>query len=193
MQSFFWHVLNNAQVYSILEAEILTASTSGSLSQNITWTEAQHLPYFQACLKEAMRVRPAVGLNSTRLIPKGGAEIDGTWLPGGTTVAINGRVLHRDKKVFGEDAEIYRPERWLENEEKAKRMERYMFQFGAGSHLCIGRNLALLEMNKVLPRLIRDYRIRLVRPNEPLKENCTFFVVQGGLEVWIEQRALAVE
>jgi cytochrome P450 len=188
MQSFFWHVLNDNRVYSTLVSEILSARKSGSLSDKVTWAEAQQLPYFQACLKEAMRIRPAVGLNISRLIPPGGAEIDGTWLPEGTSVAVNGWVLHRDKKVFGEDAEEYRPERWLKDEETAKYMERYMFQFGGGSHLCIGRNLALLEMNKVLPRLLQDYHLQLVYPGRPLRSNTTFFVVQTGLEVLITKR-----
>jgi len=191
MQSFFWHVLHEPRIYEALVSEIGNASKSGDLSQRVTWNEAQQLPYFQACLKEAMRVRPAVGLNITRLIPPGGAEIDGTWLPEGTSVAVNGWVLHRDKKVFGEDAELFRPERWLEDENSAKKMERYMFQFGGGSHLCIGRNLALLEINKVVPRLLRDFELRLVNPNRVLKANATFFVVQSGLEVFISERELA--
>ena len=193
MQSFFWHVLHDPRVYSAIVSEILSASKSGSLSENVTWAESQQLPYFQACLKEAMRVRPAVGVNITRLIPLGGAEIDGTWLPEGTSVAVNGWVLHKDKKIFGDDAEEYKPERWLKDEESAKKMERYMFQFGGGSHLCIGRNLALLEMNKVLPHLIRDYHIQLINPDRALKANCTFFVVQSGLEVSIKRREPAKE
>lgn len=188
MQSFFWHVLHDPRVRDTLVSEIMSASQSGNLSERVTWAEAQQLPYFQACLKEAMRVRPAVGVNITRLIPQGGAEIDGTWLPGGTTVAVNGWVLHKDRTIFGEDADDFKPERWLKDEEGAKKMERYMFQFGGGSHLCIGRNLALLEMNKVLPRLIRDYDLKLVHPDRPLKANTTFFVVQSGLEVLIKKR-----
>lgn len=140
-----------------------------------------------------MRVRPAVGLNMSRLIPTGGAEIDGTWLPGGTSVAVNGWVVHRDKQVFGEHVEEFKPERWLKDVEQAKRMERYMFQFGGGSHLCIGRNLALLELNKLLPRLLRDYRMELVHPDRPLKAKATFFVVQSGLEVSISKRSHETE
>jgi cytochrome P450 len=184
MQSFFYHVLKEPEIYSKLVSEILSAP----LSQQVQWTEAQQLPYFQACLKEAMRVRPAVGLNITRLIPPGGADVDGTFFPGGTRVAVNGWVLHRDKGIFGEDVEVFRPERWLGDEENAKRMDRYMFQFGGGAHLCIGRNLALLEINKVIPRLIRDFRFDLVDPDQELKANATFFVVQSGLQVFISKR-----
>ncbi|KAL2019871.1 hypothetical protein VTK56DRAFT_9133 [Thermocarpiscus australiensis] len=189
MQSFFWHVLDSPRVYQSLLREIEHAVATGAVPAdgNLSWAQAQGLPYLQACLKEAMRVRPAVGLNITRLVPPEGAELDGHFFPGGTSVACNGWVLHRDGEVFGQDADDFRPERWLEDEERAKRMERYMFQFGGGSHLCIGRNLALLEINKVVPRLLRDYRFELAHPGRPLKAHASFFVVQSGLEVYIRR------
>jgi cytochrome P450 len=55
--------------------------------------------------------------------------------------------------------------------------------------VCIGRNLALLEINKVIPRLIRDYHFELVHPDRELKAFATFFVVQEGLEVYIEKKS----
>ncbi|RYP66847.1 hypothetical protein DL771_007569 [Monosporascus sp. 5C6A] len=190
MQSFFWHVLTAPRVYANLLAEIDASVEAGTIpsSGNVEWLQAQNLQYFQACLKEAMRVRPAVGLNITRYIPPEGAEIEGHRFEGGTRVAVNGWVLHRDKQTFGQDADFYRPERWLEDAENAKVMERYMFQFGGGSHVCIGRNLALLEINKVVPRLLRDFRFELVNPNRELKAKSTFFVVQEGLQVFITRR-----
>ncbi|KAH9909692.1 cytochrome P450 [Xylariomycetidae sp. FL2044] len=190
MQSFFWQVLSDARVHAALTHEIQTAVSDGTIRPdgNVEWTEAQGLPYFQACLKEAMRVRPAVGVNIQRYVPPEGAVVEGHHLRGGTRLALNGWVLHRDRDVFGPDADAYRPERWLEDEDNAKTMERYMFQFGGGSHVCIGRNLALLEINKVIPRLLRDFEFRLVDPSRELKAKATFFVVQEGLEVYISRR-----
>lgn len=131
MQSFCHFVLRDAGARGRLMIEIDAASSKGRLSRFPTWGEVQGLPFFQACLKEAMRLRPAVGLNITRLVPKGGAEIDGTWFPGGTRLALNAWVLHRNEEVFGQDCRNFRPERWIEGgEEKAKGMERFMFQVG---------------------------------------------------------------
>ena len=206
MQSFCHLVLSSEPVYKKLATEILDAEKSGHLSEMITYAEAQNLPYFQACLKEAMRLRPAVGLNIQRYVPLGGALVDGLFYPGGTRVSVNGWVLHRDQATFGKDADVFRPERWLE--ENAKEMDRNMYQvrkpvrsdhkcrvltavdiqFGGGSHLCIGRNLALLEMNKLLPQLLRRYHLQLVNPGRPLKHNTTFFVVQKGLDVFVQKR-----
>jgi cytochrome P450 len=140
MQSFFHHVLRESRVYSKLLAEIDAAFDSGRVSRPVQYSEAvTQLPYFQACLKEAMRVRPAVGLNITRHVPPGGAEIDGQWYPGGTRCALNGWVLHRDKAVFGQDADIYRPERWTDDEERAKFMDKYMCQVrqSQNSFICL--------------------------------------------------------
>lgn len=131
MQSFFWLTLTAPRVHAALKAEVHAAVAAGALpaSGNVEWTQAQGLPYFQACLKEAMRLRPAVGLNIGRLAPApDGVEIDGRHYPAGTRLAVNGWVLHRDKGVFGADAEFFRPERWLEDEEGARVMERFMFQ-----------------------------------------------------------------
>jgi cytochrome P450 len=47
------------------------------------------------------------------------------WLAGGTVVGINPWVAARDKEVYGEDSEIFKPERWLDADEKGlKAMER---------------------------------------------------------------------
>ncbi|KAI8944121.1 cytochrome P450 [Xylaria longipes] len=191
MQSFFWLSLTAPRVYAALKSEIDAAVADGTIppTGNIEWIQSQKLPYFQACLKEAMRLRPAVGLNISRYAPApDGVEIDGRHYPAGTRLAVNGWVLHRDKTVFGSDAEFFRPERWLEDEENARVMERYMCQFGGGAHVCIGRNLALLEINKVCPRLLRDFDFQLVNPTRELKAKATFFVVQEGLEVYISRR-----
>jgi cytochrome P450 len=53
-------------------------------------------------------------------------QLPGQHYPGGTQVAVNGWVLHRNKTGFGEDAEIYRPERWLHPD--SKEMHRHMYQ-----------------------------------------------------------------
>ncbi|KAK5126560.1 hypothetical protein LTR85_009494 [Meristemomyces frigidus] len=187
MQSFCHHVIRDPAIYARIKDEIDEAYAAGKLSEMPQWNEVQALPYFQACLKEAMRLRPAVGLNIGRLVPPEGAEVDGKRFPGGTRVALNAWVLHRNEQVFGRDPKVYRPDRWLEGD--AKMMDRFMYQFGGGSHLGIGKNLALLEMNKLLPMLLRDYEFELLRPAEDLKYHSTFFVVQSGLEVRISKRS----
>lgn len=144
MQSFCHSVLREPKIYARIKQEIDEATAAGKLSYMPQWNEVQALPYFQACLKEAMRIRPAVGLNITRLVPPEGTEIEGTKFPGGTRLALNGWVLHRDEAIFGNDPKVYRPERWLEGD--AKNMERYMFQVSLALFQSFPRSLPLTSV-----------------------------------------------
>lgn len=49
-----------------------------------------------------------------RIVPAGGATFDGIVLPAGTIIGMNPWVIARERKVYGEDADEFRPERWLE-------------------------------------------------------------------------------
>jgi cytochrome P450 len=76
-------------------------------------------------------------------------------------------VIHRQPEIFGEDVHAYRPERWLvdgtkdEESEKAriKEMNGCMFQFGMGSRTCIGKNVSLLEIYKLVPSVLRSFEV----------------------------------
>ena len=79
-------------------------------------------------IKEALRIHPAVGFQLERVTPKGGITLCQTYLPEGTIVGMNAWVLHRDKQVFGDDVETFRPERWLDaSEEQLRLMNRSFF------------------------------------------------------------------
>lgn len=70
-------------------------------------------------------------------------------------VGCNAWVLHQNKEVFSEDANAYRPERCLESEganpARVVKMKPSMFQFGAGSRICIEKkNISLMETYKML-------------------------------------------
>jgi hypothetical protein len=57
--------------------------------------------------------------------------------------------------------EVFKPERWLDaDEERLGRMNRTLFQFGMGAHLCIGKNISLLEITKFVTRLVTAYEVR---------------------------------
>lgn len=192
----FYYLLRTPGAMSRLRSELDEAGRRGVFHDNetglVTWSESQKLPYLDACIKEAFRVHPAPGLPMERIVPPQGAEIAGRFIPGGTIVGCSAWVFHRNKSIFGEDADVYRPERWLvdesldreKEEARIKEMTGTMLQFGMGSRTCIGKNISLLEIYKLVPSLLRAFDVSF--PTQPLHKHS---VLGRLLIIWLIYRS----
>ncbi|KAK3486903.1 cytochrome P450 [Neurospora hispaniola] len=80
-------------------------------------TTAKQLPYTLAAIKEAQRLHPVIAMSLSRTVPRdldgAGVMLHGHWVPEGTTVGCNPVALHRNTEIFGDDADVYNPSRWL--------------------------------------------------------------------------------
>jgi len=146
------NVITSRHVYTTLQAEIDDAIATNKISSPVVRdAEARTLPYLQAVIKEGLRIfPPATGLVS-KLVPPAGDTINGVFLPGGTKVGANFWALLRRTDVFGHDAKLFRPERWLEAspEQLAKMEKTHELLWGYGKYVCLGRSVALIELNKI--------------------------------------------
>lgn len=178
--------LTNKAVYEKFDQElkdVLTKRDVADKDKPITWKEGSNMRYLQACIKEGLRIHPALGQILPRVVPTGGVVIAGTFVPEGTIVGCNAWTMHRDPSIYGADADQYRPERWLEaSQEQLSRMEGSFFAFGAGTRVCIGRNIAFLELSKVIPELFRRFEMSIVDPTR-WKIVPGWVVPQRGLDV----------
>lgn len=149
-RAIIYHLLKNATTKAKLVSELDAARKNGTLSFPVSLSQADNLPYLQAVMYESLRLHPAVGMSLPRVSPSSGATIAGRFVPAGTTVGANPWVIHRDKRVFGDDVEAFRPERWIEKAETEGGgygdMQRFFFAFGAGARMCLGRNISWMEM-----------------------------------------------
>ena len=164
LTALFYYLLKNPECYSRLQQEVdenFPTSGAKALDDPIGYTKAQTLPYLHACLQETFRIHPATGFTNERVVDPRGAIICGEHIPGGTIVSCSSWVLHRNKEIFGEDVESYRPERWLGDAEDVKEMNRTMFQFGHGNFSCIGKNISIMEMIKVVAAIIRAFDVSI--------------------------------
>ncbi|KAJ0351859.1 hypothetical protein COL154_012767 [Colletotrichum chrysophilum] len=165
-------LLNTPASLNGLRREIDAAMSQGRISSPITDVEARELPYLQAVIKEGIRMYPpSTGLNYKQ-VAKGGAELCGYYLPEGTQLGVNVQKLMRSKETFGIDADVFRPERWLEaaaDEERFKEMSDVIeLAFGYGRFQCLGKTIAYMELNKIFVELLRRFDFAVVKPQEPL-------------------------
>ncbi|EPS96087.1 hypothetical protein FOMPIDRAFT_1131071 [Fomitopsis schrenkii] len=122
------------------------------------FSDEEQLPYFMACLKETMRLRPATPL----ALPHAAVEDDfykGYHIPKGSTVIGNVWAIHRDpKRFFNPNAFI--PERFY-HEGKPTRWDagpishdRDIYAFGWGRRFCQGSHIAEASLFITLSRLL---------------------------------------
>ncbi|KAF3047879.1 hypothetical protein E8E11_008115 [Didymella keratinophila] len=166
LTSVLAHLAMYPDTLAALRRELDEATAAGTLSDPATFQEAQKLPYLQAVIMEALRVHPAVAAPMTRVVDPQGLQIAGHFFPPGTEVGVNAWVIHNNTSIFGPDAHVFRPERWLtSNKEERAVLDRNFLAFGNGPRTCIGKNISLLEMSKVIPQIVRKYDLNVV-PNE---------------------------
>jgi cytochrome P450 len=189
LRAILYFLIRNPRTMEKLVAEIDAADKAGQLSEPIKYKEAiTHIPYLSVVLKESMRLHPSVGLLLERHVPPQGATICGQHIPGGTVVGINAWVTHYDPSVYPEP-EKFIPERWQDSDaEKLRVMEQSFFAFGAGSRTCIGQNISMMEMTKLIPQLLREFKVSLTHPEKEWKTRNVWFVQQEGLICNMERR-----
>lgn len=157
------YLIAHPRVYTKLQAEIDAAVSSGdapAAPSIVSDASLRELPYLQAVVREGLRVHPPVTDVVPKLVPKGGDSvvIDGkqVFLPGGTNVSYCAWGVHHSKEMFGEDADYFRPERWLleddeSNQDRLAAMKRTTEMiFGYGKYQCLGKPIAWLEITKVI-------------------------------------------
>ena len=121
-----------------------------------------------------LRLYPSVPINSrtalkATTLPTGGGP-DGTkplMIRKGEAVGYSVYVMHRSKKLFGEDADLFRPERWdpeIDNAVSLKHIGWGYLPFNGGPRICLGReSIILRDSLEIIQALTRNRGLRAAR------------------------------
>ncbi|KAG6101132.1 hypothetical protein E4U31_003759, partial [Claviceps sp. LM219 group G6] len=175
IRSTMLYIMTNPRVLSSLQHEIQSSlppaappSSTPTLTNDnhppITITPYNHLrtmPYLQAVIKEGLRMHPPAAGPMSKQVPPDGDNWNGIAFPPGTRISLCLWGVFRSRALWGNDADEFRPERWLEvGPEKRAEMEAvWDVLFSAGKWACLGRNVAHIEMSKtIVEALLRRWR-----------------------------------
>ena len=181
MLSDLWFELSqHHRIFAKLHAEI---NSQIDPNQELDYDTIKSLPYLKATLNEILRIHPVVPENSRfamcdTTLPLGGGpdETSPVFVPKGTLVSYSTYSMHRRKEIWGEDAEVFRPERWLDHvddqgrEVKGVRPGWAYLPFNGGPRVCIGQQFALLQASYVTIRLLQSISQLETRDPEPWTE-----------------------
>ncbi|KAF7186829.1 Cytochrome P450 monooxygenase [Pseudocercospora fuligena] len=152
-----YYLLKNPDYLKKLTTEIREAHAS---FDDLTLESIAKLKYLHAVLQEGLRVYPPVPCTLPRLVPKGGASLDGEYVPEGTTVGVHQLSTYRSSTHWTKPYEFH-PERWLGDPEFAGDHLDSLEPFSTGPRNCIGKNLAWHEMRLILATTLLCFDLEL--------------------------------
>ncbi|GMI98717.1 cytochrome P450, family 94, subfamily B, polypeptide 1 [Hibiscus trionum] len=185
---FFWLLSKNPEV----EEEILKEIKGKSGTP--VFEEVKDMVYTHACLCETMRLYPPVPVDGKRaedddVLP------DGTVVKKGMTVTYHPYAMGRMEMVWGSDWAEFKPERWLQKDGEGKwsfvGRDPYTFPvFQAGPRICLGKEMAFLQMKRVVAGVLRRFKVVPAVDDgfEPLFIVSLTSKMKGGFPVRIEER-----
>jgi cytochrome P450 len=126
MRTVWYNLLAHPETLRRLREELLEADAKkpgGFTKPYPSWKDVCDLPYLNACTQEGVRLHPPFCLPFERVVPKGGLTIGGNYYAEGTVVGMSPYVVNRHKPTFGEDSEMWNPDRWMVPEERKRKLE----------------------------------------------------------------------
>lgn len=157
-------ICSQPDVYARLQQEIDDFYRDNGLTRPITYLETQKLTYVWAVTREAMRLLPSIVFQLLRITPEEGITVGDKFIPAGTSIGMSPMAQNRDRTVWGDDADEFVPERWLESDEKSRYLEANNMTFGgSGPRMCVGKNIALVRylviaIRPFVPKLTLNFR-----------------------------------
>ncbi|KAF9058876.1 cytochrome P450 [Rhodocollybia butyracea] len=161
-----YYLLSNSNDLRRLIAEIeeFFPGTRNSTVTNIDTAKLADMTWLNAVINETLRLQPPVPSSIQRAPASGsGGKMMGPhFIKEGTSVVVSTYVIHRDPRYFSPNPDKFWPTRWL-NDKRANNvtaLETTAFiPFSLGQANCVGKRLAIFELQYVLVLLFSRYEI----------------------------------
>ncbi|KAL8662828.1 MAG: hypothetical protein Q9168_008194 [Polycauliona sp. 1 TL-2023] len=194
MSGVMYNTLKHPRVLKLLQQEFDLEVRQTPIS----WKVASTLPYLDAVIQESIRFHPGVSFTLERVVPKEGLVLPdgGGFIQPGTIVGMHPWIINRDHSIFGRDADFFVPERWLQKEgedtatfsTRVSLMKNTVLSFGGGKRACIGKNLALMEIYKIMGTLFASFDFEFAEPGKEPEIIHSAYVRMKGFNVTVKPR-----
>ncbi|KAK8641360.1 hypothetical protein V6N13_010771 [Hibiscus sabdariffa] len=189
LTSFFWLLCQHPEVESAIRDELeRVVGSSDDHQQMASFDQLRDMHYLHAALYESLRLFPPIQFDS-KFALEDDILPDCTFVGKGTRVTYHPYAMGRMERVWGPDCLQYKPERWLKH---GRYVPENLFKypvFQAGKRVCLGKEMALVEMKSVVLAIISRFNIRVLNPNQaPRFAPGLTANVRGGLPVLVQQK-----
>ncbi|KAI8747682.1 cytochrome P450 2J1, partial [Biomphalaria glabrata] len=159
---FVLYMLNYPQVQKKIFDEINTQIGNGRVP---SIQDRPKLVYLNAAIKETQRLASILPQSLMRISSKI-QTIKNYTIPEGSLIAPNLDSILLDKKIWGSDAHVFNPDRFIDAQGQLKKPEEFI-PFGVGRRVCLGESMAKTELFLYLSSLIQRFHLLPVHPDQP--------------------------
>lgn len=155
------------------------------IPETLTLTDIKTIPYLMDTVNEIIRYYPSV--SDRGRVCNTDAMLMGQAIKKGTFLTWPVWSLNRSTDLWGDDADVFRPERWATNDfdkgkaSESKRDSYSLMTFGQGTRKCPGEHFTRVVMACTLLSLIGRYRFKLPKSMLDLFERHGSDGIQVGI------------
>ncbi|XP_044505206.1 cytochrome P450 704C1-like [Mangifera indica] len=193
---FFYLLCKHPEIQEKIAKEIIEATQVSSdssieeLAAKVNEQTLDKMHYLHAALSETLRLYPPVPVDGKSVFSDDTLP-DGFSVKKGDVVAFVPYAMGRMKDLWGNDAEEFRPERWLNENGHFRPESPFIFTaFQGGPRICIGKDFAYKQMKIFSMILIGSYRFKLSDESKPVKYKTALTLhIDGGLHLRVFPRS----
>lgn len=197
MTWLFWLLSKHSSKEEMIVKGVRDVFGDDEMNKAFDYEGLKEMNFLKACLCESMRLYPPVPWDSKHAA---GRDV----LPDGTRVRRGDRVTYfpygmgRMEELWGKNCCEFEPNRWFDQPVKGKCngalkcVSPYMFPvFQAGPRVCLGKEMAFIEMEYVVASILKRFEIRPVSVDQPVFVPLLTAHMAGGFKVRVHKRSQA--
>ncbi|KAL2328483.1 hypothetical protein Fmac_021910 [Flemingia macrophylla] len=188
LTGFFNLLSRRPEVEGLIREEVGRVVGQAHGSGFPSFEQLREMHYLNAAIHESMRLFPPIQFDS-KFAREDDVLPDGTFVRKGSRVTYHPYAMGRMEQIWGPDCMEFRPERWIRDGVFVPPCPFKYPVFQAGIRVCLGKDLALMEMKSVVAALLTSFDVRVVQPGqEPRFSPGLTATLRTGLPVRVSHR-----
>ncbi|KAL9256761.1 Alkane hydroxylase MAH1-like protein [Drosera capensis] len=188
---FFWLLAGNPSVAEKIKEELCNNISKDKAAVTLhlfNQEELNKLVYLHAALCETLRLYPPVPFQTRSAIEPDILPTGHNVIPGKTLIIVPLYIMGRMTSIWGKDSQEFKPERWITEKGGIKHEPSHkFFTFNSGPRICLGRELAFVQMKIMAAAIIHNYDVNVLEQDrKPL--NSVVLHMKDGLHAKLTKR-----
>ncbi|KAF8021827.1 hypothetical protein BT93_G2079 [Corymbia citriodora subsp. variegata] len=186
LSAFFWLLGTHPEAVSRIRSEAKEVIEGDQ--EFVSFEQIRGLHYLHAVVYESLRLLPPIQFDS-KFALKDDVLPDGTFVKEGTRVTYHPYAMARMEQIWGPDCTKFEPERWIEDGKFCPPNPYKYPVFQAGSRVCLGKEMAIVEMKIVALSVLRKFDITVISPaSGPRFSPGLTAIMKGGVRVLVNKK-----